>query len=164
MQGKVGKNAKKRLARAAFHASDDASGAMPYCLHVIEYRDGARRHIKFASLSSFKEYRERFYSKGQVGELRLVSDLSELDDSKGKANRSRVINQGIGINTGRESKPAFNRSAPKSRTVDGFRVTPQETFATVTHDIERERAIKGETVRVNRSHELKAIRQKYRSI
>ena len=160
---KLGKNARKRAARRAFACDENPQGKIPFALHVVEWRDGKPRNITFASLTSYKEYRARFYGvTGQTGKLVLVSDLATLDDSKGKTNRTRVINKGIGINTGKETKPSYLASRPKSRAVDGYRTTPQETFATVQHDIARQEAIKSETVRVARPKgELKAIREKF---
>jgi hypothetical protein len=117
----IGKNARKRLARVAFNSSDTTSNNVPYCLHVIEYRDGTRRHIKFISLTAFKEYRERFYSSGVTGSLSLVSDLDTLDDSRGKPNRARIINKGIGINTDKAETPSFTDKRPKRYAIDGFR-------------------------------------------
>jgi hypothetical protein len=159
----IGKNKRKRLARASFHAATDSAQDMPYCLHVIEYRDGKRRHIRFASLTSFKEYRERFHAAGIVGTLSLVSDLDTLDDSKGKANRSRVINKGIGINTDKMSQPAFVSKRPQRHAIDGHRTKPEDFQNAYASEQRKKEAIRLEQVRLDRSHDLAAIRRKYRS-
>ncbi len=109
----TGKNAKKRAARHAFHAStDDTPGAMPYSFKVIEYRRAddmvvamdkpvatysgiVRRVLTFASLTSYKEYRERFFSCHPTGQLLLASPNDEtVSDTRGESFRSKVINQG----------------------------------------------------------------------
>lgn len=93
----IGKNARKREARKAFHADQEAGGKLPFAFNVVEYRDGKRRVITFASLTSYKEYRERFYPEGAKGRLILESDLSLVDDSNKDAMRASVTNKGIGL-------------------------------------------------------------------
>jgi hypothetical protein len=157
-----GKNARKRAARRAFH--DASAGKIPYALHVIVHRDGKAEKIIFASLSSYKEYRARFYASNPQGVLILESDMSKLDDSKGKANRSRVMNLGIGQNRGKESKPA---QAPSKRRFakDGFVSTDFDALRSVYRDVEKTRAIKaGETRDPTYQYSLKTIREKYRNI
>jgi len=90
----MGKNAKKRAARLAFHADTDAQGDMPYALHVIVTTDGKPRRITFASLTSFKKYREEFYASEVKGELRLLEPGDATVKDTGKAYRSKVINRG----------------------------------------------------------------------
>jgi hypothetical protein len=93
----IGKNAKKRAARRAFHdAPDDTLQAMPYSFKVVEYKDNVRRVLTFASLTSYKEYRERFFSTNPTGKLSLVNPLSDSDvnATRGESFRQKVINQG----------------------------------------------------------------------
>jgi hypothetical protein len=110
----IGKNAKKRAARRAFHDApcDGLPGAMPYSFKVVEYRRAddmaisqgkafgeggvVRRVLTFASLTSYREYRERFFSCNPTGTLSLVNPLSDetVSDERGKAFRSKVINRG----------------------------------------------------------------------
>lgn len=168
MAEKLTKNAKKRAARRAFHADPLAEyGALPYAFHVIEYRDGQRRKLTFASLTSYKEYRERFYKSGTVGQLVLVSDLESLDDSKGKAFRSKVINKGADT-----SKAKPKRLDNTSRLVNeygestGTRATgkrfQKNGFKTTSHDanqsVERDRLrLSEEQVRPRASYDPKAL-------
>jgi hypothetical protein len=117
----VGKNAKKRAARRAFHnAPDSEAGKIPYAIHVIVHRDGKPEKIIFTSLTAFKAYRAEFIQRNPQGILTLVSDTDTVDDSKGKANRARVINKGIGQNWDRVSKPL---PAPSKQryAIDGFK-------------------------------------------
>jgi hypothetical protein len=161
----LGKNAKKRAARRAFHDVSDASaGKIPYALHVIIHRDGKAEKVIFASLSSYKEYRARFYESNPQGVLILESDMSKLDDSKGKSNRSRVMNLGIGQNKGKESRPM---QAPSKRRFakDGFVSTDFDALRSIYRDVEKDRAIKAEeTQNPTYQYSLKMIREKYRNI
>lgn len=102
----VGKNKKKREARKAFLNDPQAQGPMPYALIAIEYRDGKRRKLTFASLTAFKEYRERFFPTSAKGRLILESDLSLVDDSNKEATRKAMTNKGLGLgNDTRFAKP-----------------------------------------------------------
>ena len=117
----MGKNARKRAARLAFHnAPDSEAGKIPYAIHVIIHRDGKPEKIIFTSLTAFKAYRAEFIQRNPKGILTLVSDTDTVDDSKGKANRARVINKGIGQNWDRVSKPL---PAPSKQryAIDGFK-------------------------------------------
>jgi hypothetical protein len=92
----IGKNAKKRAARHAFHAStEDTPGAMPYSFKVVRHIDGKPHVVTFASLTAYKEYRERFFSCNPTGQLLLAShDDETVSDTRGQPFRSKVINQG----------------------------------------------------------------------
>jgi len=92
----IGKNSKKRAARRAFHAStDDTPGVMPYSFKVVRHIDGKPHIVTFASLTSYKEYRERFFSCNPTGRLFLASHEDEnVSDTRGQAFRSKIINQG----------------------------------------------------------------------
>lgn len=117
----IGKNAKKRAARRAFHNAPDSEAVkIPYAIHVIIHRDGKPEKIIFTSLTAFKAYRAEFMQRNPQGILTLVSDTDTVDDSKGKANRTRVINKGIGQNWDRVKKPL---PAPSRRryATDGFK-------------------------------------------
>ena len=117
----IGKNARKRAARLAFHnAPDSDTGKIPYAIHVIIHRDGKPEKIIFTSITAFKAYRAEFMQRNPKGILTLVSDTDTVSDSRGKANRSRVINKGIGQNWDRVSKPL---TAPFKRrhAIDGFK-------------------------------------------
>lgn len=122
---KLGKNARKRAARRAFlNDSNAMSESMPYAFHVIEYRDGTRRHLRFVSLTSYKEYRERFYStlpSDSTGELRLVSDMSDIPDTLGQSQRARVERKGIGLTWDKLSRPDINAPRKKRYSIDGFK-------------------------------------------
>ena len=102
----VGKNAKKREARKRFLEDTQAQGPMPYALIAIEYRDGKRRKLTFASLTAFKKYREEFFPSNAKGRLILESDLSLIDDSNKEATRKAMTNKGLGLgNESRFAKP-----------------------------------------------------------
>ena len=171
----MGKNAKKREARRAFHTAHDASaGKIPYAFHAVIREKavcgrivtlGPPRRIGFYSLTSFKEWRETFYPTSESVQIDLVSDLDSLDDSKGKGNRTRVINKGIGQNWDRVKRKL---AAPtKSRFLkDGF--ATDETDAVKNGPIleyKRKQAITSGEVK-DRSNEsaLWAIRQKHRTV
>lgn len=117
----IGKNKKKREARRAFHnAADSDAGKIPYAIHVISWQGGEPRKIIFTSLTAYKKYRAEFYASNPTGTLKLVSDVETLDDSKGKANRSRVINKGIGQNWDRVTKK-LDAPTKKRYAIDGFK-------------------------------------------
>jgi len=121
---KLGKNARKRLARVSFAIGDNlamsadcqfsqrsdiaknlkAYGGMskiPYSLRANVTQDGITRQIVFASLTSFKEYRARFHASNRGTESRLVligrDELTTVDDKKGQSTRTRANNAGIGL-------------------------------------------------------------------
>lgn len=151
----LGKNAKKREARKAFHNDNEAQGAMPFAFYAIEYRNGIRRKLTFASLSSFKEYRERFFPTTAKGQLVLVSDLDSVDDSRKDAARKAATNRGLGL--GNEDR--FKRTktpapkTPEARAVSGKRfgklgadgmihkTTIDDAMASQARDAERAKAI-----------------------
>ena len=152
----VGKNAKKRAARLSFHADSEAQGPMHYALVAIEYRDGKRRKLTFASLTAYKNYREEFFPVTAKGRLVLVSDLESLDDSKGAAQRKRCDNKGIGL----ENDKRFARvktPAPKTeeaRAVSGkrfgkagvgvtYKATDLDALASQRKEAERKAALIG---------------------
>lgn len=91
----IGKNARKRAARSAFHNDPNAVGDIPYSFKVIQYRDGERHVLTFASMTSFKKYRETFFATNPTGQLTLAShEDASVNASRGQSFRSRVINQG----------------------------------------------------------------------
>lgn len=126
----MGKNAKKREARRAFHnAPDTVAGKIPYAFHAVVREKsvcgkivtlGPPRRIGFYSFSSYKEWRNEFYPASENVQIDLVSDLDTLDDSKGKANRTRVINKGIGQNWDRVKRP-LDAPTKQRYAIDGFR-------------------------------------------
>ena len=119
----LGKNAKKREARKAFHNDVDAQGAMPFAFYAIEYRDGIRRKLTFASLSAFKEYRRTFFPAKAKGQLILVSDLDSVDDSRKDGARKASTDKGNGLGNAdrfkRTKTPA--PKTPEARAVSGKR-------------------------------------------
>lgn len=128
----IGKNAKKRAARRAFHASpcDGSPGAMPYSFKAVEYRDNVRRVITFASLTSYKEYRERFFACNPVGQLSLVNPLQDTDVAdRGKAFRSKVVNAGTDTSKARPKDIAQYKGNRLVDSVTGKRFR-QEGFPT----------------------------------
>lgn len=90
----IGKNKRKRLARAAFHDDPNAVGEMPYSFKVVRHIDGKPHIVTFASLSAYKEYRKEFFASNPKGTLSLASYDDETVKDKGKAFRSKVINKG----------------------------------------------------------------------
>jgi hypothetical protein len=127
----IGKNAKKRAARRAFHASTDIdAGALPYSFKVVEYKDKVRRVLTFASLTSYKEYRERFFSCNPNGKLTLASPNDEtVSDTRGQAFRSKVINQGADTSKAKPKGLAQFRGNRLVESVTGKRFR-QEGFPT----------------------------------
>lgn len=119
----IGKNARKREARKAFHADQEAGGKLPFAFNVVEYKDGKRRVITFASLTSYKAYRKEFYPQGAKGRLILESDLSIVDDSNKDAMRTSVTNKGIGLGNADRFKrvKALVPDEPASRAAKGKR-------------------------------------------
>jgi hypothetical protein len=145
----IGKNAKKRAARRAFHASTEADsmGSMPYSFKVVEYRRAddmvvamdkqvttysgmVRRVLTFASLTSYKEYRERFFSCHPTGKLTLASPNDEtVSDTRGESFRSKVINQGADTSKARPKGLAQFKGNRLVESVTGKRFR-QEGFST----------------------------------
>jgi hypothetical protein len=128
----IGKNAKKRAARRAFHASTDTDspGSMPYSFKVVEYKDKIRRVLTFASLTSYKEYRERFFSCHPTGKLTLASPNDEtVSDTRGESFRSKVINQGADTSKARPKGLAQFKGNRLVESVTGKRFR-QEGFST----------------------------------
>ena len=114
-QKPMGKNARKRAARRAFHADESATGPMPHAFKVVMYRDNQRHVLTFASLTSYKKYRERFYWDKTI-RFAVAADESEVDDSKGEAIRSSLTNKGIGLHNGkRYVKKAVHKGTPEKR-------------------------------------------------
>lgn len=170
----IGKNAKKRAARRAFHdAKDNDAGAMPYSFKVVEYRDNQRRVLTFASLSSYKEYRERFFSSNPVGTLSLVNPLTEetVSDDRGKASRSAIINKGQDTS---KAKPKGLASFKGKVTVEsvkggrfrpeGFKVTQEDVRESLARDREKQEAIKAEKVRRYDETLLRQVRLKHSNV
>lgn len=170
----IGKNARKRAARSSFHADSDAQGPMPYALVAIEYTDGKRRKLTFASMTAFKEYREKFFPSTAKGRLVLVSDLESLDDSKGASQRKRCDNKGIGL--GNDTR--FSRvktPAPKteeSRSVSGKRfgkagvgITYTTTDVDALESQRKDQALISQEVRKDRANQtaFRAMRQRARA-
>lgn len=130
----IGKNAKKRAARRAFHASpcDDTPGNMPYSFKVVEYRDNVRRVLTFASLTSYKEYRERFFSCNPMGQLSLVNPLSpdlDVNLKRGESFRAKVVNAGTDTSKARPKDIAQYKGNRLVDSVTGKRFR-QEGFPT----------------------------------
>ena len=166
----MGKNAKKRAARKVYAAMLECNAAfvkMPHAFHIIDYKDGQRRHLKFASITAYKNYLKEFHNGKKPPGLVLVGkdSLSEMDDSKGQANRTRATNKGVGLHNGKRlSLPAFNDKAPKSMTQDGFKVTDSDAWKCNHSDYKVKEAIVSEKIRPSHKGKLEAIRQKYRTI
>ena len=147
----IGKNARKREARKAFHADQEAGGKLPFAFNVVEYRDGKRRVITFASLTSYKEYRERFYPEGAKGRLILESDLSAIDDSNKDAMRASVTNKGIGLGNADRFKgdfasdkakgKAFGKSAILGGKTVTLATTTQDAWQSQARDAKRKEAL-----------------------
>lgn len=166
----MGKNARKRAARkdyAAMSEGDAAYSKLPYAFHVIEYRDGERRHLKFVSVTAYKNYLKEFHGGKKPSNLVLVGKdcLAELDDTKGKAMRTRATNKGVGLHHGKRlSTPIFNDKAPKKFTQDGYKVSDCDAWEAQNKDHKAKQAIELEQVRPSHKGKLEAIRQKYRTI
>lgn len=165
-----GKNAKKREARKAFHNDPLAqAGGLPFAFHVIEHREGKPRKLTFASLTSYKAYLVERYEPKEAARLLLLHGHDASVKETGKAFRSKVIT------AGQDTSKAKPKAIPKGNailpSVTGGRFR-KEGFATTPHDVtqgqERDRArqalIDSEQVKENKSHELTAIRQKYRTV
>lgn len=166
----MGKNAKKRAARKAYAAMSDGDAAyskLPHAFHVIDYRDGERRHLRFVSITAYKNYLNKFHGGKRPATLVLVGkdNIPDLDDSKGQANRTRATNKGIGLHNGKRlSVPSFNDKAPKTRTQDGHKVNDSDVWKANKYDHDAKQAIESEQVRPSNKGKLEAIRQKYRTI
>jgi len=165
----MGKNARKRTARSAFHANPDAQGDLPFALHVIVTTDGKPRRLTFASLTSYKKYREEFYASKAKGELRLLDPGDATVKETGKAYRSKVVNRGADYSKAKP-KPLVkgNVTLPsvKGRRFrsEGFQTNPQDVNDSLAMDKARKDLIAGETIRLMPSHALKDIRQKHRTV
>jgi hypothetical protein len=179
----IGKNAKKRAARRAFHDTpcDGKPGAMPYSFKVVEYRRAddmaisqgkafggggmVRRVLTFASLTSYKEYRERFFSTNPAGTLSLVNPLSDSDvnATRGESFRQKVINQGNDTSKAR-AKPLLKgisvyhgiKGKPFDKPASGY-----DALQSMERD--KERLTQEETRRLS-TLELQSIRQRYRKV
>ena len=166
----MGKNARKKAARKAYAAMSEGDAAyskMPYAFHVIEYRDGQRRHLKFVSITAYKNYLKEFHEGEKPANLVLIGkdSIAEIDDSRGKAMRTRATNRGIGLHHGKRlSTPSFNDKAPKKHTQDGFKVSDSDAWESQNKDHKAKQAIDSEQVRPSHKGKLEAIRQKYRTI
>ena len=165
----TGKNAKKRAARRAFHASTDTDspGAMPYSFRVVEYKDNVRHVLTFASLTSYKEYRERFFSCHPTGQLLLAShDDENVSDTRGQAFRSKVINQGA--DTSKAKPKAILKGIASQYGVKGKRFdkasSEYESLQSLERDKAKALAISKEEVRLIETYALHEIRQKYRKV
>jgi len=181
----TGKNAKKRAARHAFHAAtNDTPGAMPYSFKVVEYRRAddmvvamdkpvatysgmVRRVLTFASITSYKEYRERFFSCNPTGQLLLASPNDEtVSDTRGQAFRSKVINQGA--DTSKAKPKAIVKGIASQYGVKGKRFDKASSEYEALQSIERDKAkalaISKEDVRLLETQTLHDIRQKYRKV
>ena len=145
----VGKNAKKREARKRFLEDTLAQGPMPYALIAIEYRDGKRRKLTFASLTAYKKYREEFFPSSAKGRLILESDLSLVDDSNKEATRKAMTNKGLGL--GNDTRFARPKTLVKGIASDmqakgnrfgkaAIMAGKLETIATVASDVHESQA------------------------
>jgi len=165
----MGKNAKKRAARSAFYNDPDAKGDMPFALHVIITTDGKPRRITFASLTSFKEYREEFYASKAKGELRLLDPGNDTVKETGKAYRSKVVNRGADHSNAKPKplvKGDVTLPSVKGRRFrsEGFQTDPQDVNDSWARDSARKHLIAGGTIRLLPYYALKDIREKYRTI
>lgn len=166
----MGKNARKKAARKAFAAMSNRKADysnLPYAFHVIEYKDGQRRHLRFVSITAYKNYLKEFHGGEKPADLVLVGgdSIAELDDSKGKASRTRATNKGVGLHHGKRiSTPSFNDKSPKKFTQDGFKVSDSDVWQAQNTDHKARQAIESGQVRPSHKGKLEAIRQKYRTI
>lgn len=181
----IGKNAKKRAARRAFHDApcEEKPGAMPYSFKVVEYRRAddmavsrekpvtgsgmVRRVLTFASLTSYKDYRKEFFSRNPTGTLSLVNPLSDdVVADRGKAFRSKVINRGA--DTSKAKPKAILKGIASQYGVKGKAFDKPASEYDALQSIEGDRlkqvAIDKEDVRKINSHALRDIRQTYRKV
>jgi len=164
-----GKNAKKRAARRAFLNDPDPVQSMPYSFKVVEYRDGTRRVLTFASLTSYKEHLENLYTPKEAARLLLLHGHDESVKETGKAFRASVINRGADHSKAKPKPLLKGVTTLPSVTGGRFR---KEGFATTPHDVtqsqerdrERKALIEAEQVRESQTPKLQAVRQKYRAI
>lgn len=178
----VGKNKKKREARKAFLNDPQAQGPMPYALVAIEYRDGKRRKLTFASLTAFKEYRERFFPTSAKGRLILESDLSLVDDSNKESTRKAMTNKGIGLgNDTRFARPKtlvkgiasdmkakgnrFGKAAIVAGKLETIVTVASDVFESQARDTERAIALKAQDNKAERDKQaaFTAMRRRARA-
>jgi len=165
----TGKNARKRAARRAFHASTDTDspGAMPYSFKVVRHIDGKPHVVTFASLTAYKNYREEFFARNPTGKLLLAShDDETVSDTRGQAFRSKVINQGA--DTSKAKPKAILKGIASQYGVKGERFdkasSEYESLQSLERDKARALAISKEEVRLIETYALHEIRQKYRKV
>ena len=178
----TGKNAKKREARKAFLNDPQAQGPMPYALIAIEYRDGKRRKLTFASLTAFKEYRERFFPANAKGRLILESDLSLVNDSHKEATRKAMTNKGLGLGNdtrfarvkslvkGLESHAkakgkAYGKAAIVAGKLETIATVESDVFESQARDTERAIALKAQDNKAERDKQASftAMRRRARA-
>lgn len=126
-----------------------------------------RRVLTFASFTSYKEYRERFFSCNPTGKLTLASyDDETVSDTRGKAFRSKVINQGA--DTSKAKPKAIVKGIASQYGVKGKRFDKASSDYEALQSLERDKvkalAISKEEVRPINSHALHDTRQKYRKV
>ena len=161
----IGKNARKRAARRAFHdASDIEAGEIPYAFKVVQYTDGVRRVLTFASLTSYKNYRKEFFAsnpKGKLFSLQEALELEKVKDQEGPFFRGYGTKP-IGAKdiSAIKGKPTIASVKGKRFRPEGFKVTQADVAESIARDLERDRAIKAETARKYNDRALRDIRLK----
>lgn len=160
----IGKNAKKRAARRAFHESTDMGLDMPYSFKVVQYIDGVRRVLTFASLTSYKNYRKEFFASNPKGNLFSLQEALELEKAK---DQEEPFFRGYGTkNIGAKDISANKGKATVSSVKggrfrqEGFKVTQADVAESIARDVERDRSIKEGTVRKYNEKALRDIRLK----
>lgn len=160
----IGKNAKKRAARRAFHESTDMGLDMPYAFNVVQYTDGVRRVLTFASLTSYKNYRKEFFASNPKGNLFSLQEALELEKAK---DQEEPFFRGYGTKpmgakdiSAIKGKPTIASVKGKRFRQEGFKVTQDDVAERIARDLERDRAIKAETARKYNDKALRDIRLK----
>lgn len=175
----IGKNKRKRLARAAFRDDPNAFGDMPYSFKVVEYRRAddmalsmekqiansgmVRRVLTFASLSAYKKYRKEFFSRNPTGTLSLASCDDETVRDTGKAFRSKVINKGADTSKAKPKALLQFKGNALVQSAKGKRFRP-EGFPVSDAEVWQADNRKPDDVRQYDSKALQAIRLKYKKI
>lgn len=159
----IGKNAKKRAARHAFHDDPNAVGDMPYSFKVVRHIDGKPHVLTFASLSSFKEYRERFFASNPTGTLSLASCDDETVKDTGKAFRSKVINKGGDTSKAKPKALSQFKGNALVQSAKGKRFRP-EGFPVSDSEVWQADNRKPDDVRQYDDKALQAISRKHKQI
>lgn len=164
----IGKNAKKRAARRAFHESTDMGLDMPYSFKVVQYTDGVRRVLTFASLTSYKNYRKEFFASNPKGKLFSLQDALELEKTK---DQEEPFFRGYGTKNIGAKDISANKGKSTIASVkggrfrpEGFKVTQSDIAESIAKDTERDKAIKAGTVRKYNDKALRDVRLKNANI